>query len=102
MTDKAIQQVDDGVVFKVKVVPGSSKTAICGWLDTMIKVKVATAPEKGKANECLLEFLAKQLDVKRRAVGIISGHTSSTKQLHVAAISAETLLKKLNLDEPRS
>jgi uncharacterized protein (TIGR00251 family) len=102
MTDKAIQEVDNGVIFKVKVVPGSSKTAICGWLDKMIKIKVATAPEKGKANECLLEFLAKQLGVKRRAVGIISGHTSSAKQLHVAEVSAETLLRKLNLDELRS
>jgi uncharacterized protein (TIGR00251 family) len=102
MTDKAIQQVANGVIFRVKVVPGSSKTVICGWLDKMIKVKVATAPEKGKANECLLEFLAKQLGVKRRDVNIISGHASSIKQLHIAAISAETLLKKLNLDKPGS
>ncbi len=102
MTDKAIQDVDDGIVLRVKVVPGSSRTATCGWLDTMLKIKVAAAPEKGKANECLLGFLAKQLGVKRHDINIISGHTSSIKQLHIAAISAETLLKKLNLNKPGS
>jgi uncharacterized protein (TIGR00251 family) len=102
MTNQAIQEVDDGVIFRVKIVPGSSKTAICGWLDTMLKVKITTAPEKGKANQRLLEFFARQLGVKSRAISIISGHASSIKQLHIAAISAETLLKKLNLDKPGS
>jgi len=68
----------------------------------MIKIKVVAAPEKGKANECLLGFLAKQLGVKRHDINIISGHTSSIKQLHIAAISAETLLKKLNSSKPGS
>ncbi len=57
MAEPAIQEVDGGVVFAAKIVPGSSgQTRICGLLDGMLKVKVSTAPERGKANQCLLKF----------------------------------------------
>ncbi len=99
MANPSVQKVVDGVVFTVKVVPGSSKTAVCGLLDDMIKIKVSVPAEKGKANKCLLEFLAKQLGVKKNAVRIISGKTSPVKHLRVSGVSAETLQKKLNLDK---
>jgi len=100
MANLRIQELDDGTVFVAKIVPGSSgPTRICGLLDGMLKVKVSAAPEKGKANQCLLKFLAKELDVRKNAIGIISGQTSPVKQVKVSGISADTLLKKLNLDK---
>ncbi len=103
MANLAIQEVGKGVVFKAKIVPGSSPpTRICGLLDGMLKIKVTAAPEKGKANRCLAEFLAKQLGVKKNAVSIISGKNSPVKQVQVMGISAETLSRKLNLNKLRS
>ncbi len=100
MSNLTIQEVDEGVVFVVKAVPGSSgPTRICGLLDGMMKVKVSAAPERGKANQCLLKFLAKQLGVKKNAVSIISGKTSPVKHVQVSGISADTLLKKLGLNK---
>jgi uncharacterized protein (TIGR00251 family) len=100
MANPAIQEVDGGVVFTAKVVPGSSgPTRFCGLLDGMVKVKVSAAAEKGKANKCLLKFLAKKLDVKKSAVSIISGQTSPFKHVQVLDISAETLLEKLGLNK---
>jgi uncharacterized protein (TIGR00251 family) len=102
MTSLAIQKVDEGVVFAVKIVPGSnSPTRISGLLGEMLKIKVAAPPEKGKANRCLIEFLAKKLDVKKNAVSIISGKTSPVKQVQILGMSPETLLQKLNLNKPR-
>ena len=92
----AVQEVDGGVVFAVKVVPGSSRTAVCGLLDDMLKVKVAAAPERGKANKCLVEHLAKQLAVKKGSINIISGQTSPVKQVRISGISARMLLERLN------
>ena len=100
MANLTIQQLSDGTVFTAKVVPGSSgPTRICGLLDGMLKVKVSAAPEKGKANQCLLKFLANELGVRKNAIGIISGQTNPVKQVKVSGISADTLLKKLNLDK---
>ena len=94
--DIAIQELDDGAVFTAKIVPGSSgQTRICGLLGGMLKVKVSAPPEKGKANQCLLKFLARKLGVKNSAVSIISGTASPVKRVQVLGISTEALLKKL-------
>jgi len=98
MSDLSIREADGGVVFAAKVVPGSSRTAVCGLLDGMLKVKVSAAPEKGKANRCLVDFLAKQLGVKRNAVKIISGQSMPIKQVEVSGITDDELLTKLNLN----
>ncbi len=99
MSSKTIREVDGGVVFAAKIIPGSSRTVVCGLLDDMVKIKISAAPEKGKANQCLIEFLAKELGVKKGAVSIISGQTNPIKQVQVLGISAESVLKRLNLNE---
>ncbi len=100
MSNLTVQEVDEGVVFIVKAVPGSSgPTRVCGLLDNMLKIKVSAAPEKGKANQCLLKFLAKQIGVKKSAVSIISGKNSPVKHVQASGISVDTLLEKLNLNK---
>ena len=99
MANLTIQEIDGGVVFIAKVVPGSSKTTICGLLNGMLKIKIAAAPQKGKANKHLIEFLAKLLGVKKNCIRIISGKTSTVKSVQVLGISTETLLAKLDLNK---
>jgi uncharacterized protein (TIGR00251 family) len=94
-----IQDIEGGVVFTAKVVPRSSKTAVCGLFGEMVKFKVAAPPEKGKANQALIEFLAKKLGVKKSDISIVSGQTNPVKQVQVLGISIESLLEKLNLEK---
>ncbi len=94
-----IQEVDGGVVLGVKVVPGSSKTAITETLGGMVKIKIAAAAEKGKANRCLVEFLAQQLGVKKNSISIIKGKASPIKDVQVLGVTVETLLNKLELNK---
>ncbi|MGB7581486.1 MAG: DUF167 domain-containing protein [Sedimentisphaerales bacterium] len=91
-----IQQSANAVIFSVKVVPRSSKTAAAGILGGMLKVKLAAAPEKGKANESLVEFLADVLGVKKNTITITSGHTSPVKTIQITGSSTGHLLDKLN------
>jgi len=83
------------VVFGVKVVPGSSRTGLCESLGGMVKIKVAAPAEKGKANRCLIDFLAGKLGVKKSAVSIIAGETKPVKQVQVLGMSAPALERKL-------
>lgn len=98
MPDLLVKETAGGVVFGAKVVPGSSRTVISGVLDGMLKVKVSAAPEKGKANQALSEFLAKKLGVRKRAVRVISGQSSPIKQVEVDGITGEEFVRKLKLD----
>ncbi len=80
-----------------KIVPGSSKTSLAGALDGMIKIKVAAPPEKGKANQCLIAFLARQLGVKKKDVQIVSGQTNPVKHVRIEGLSVPTCMEKLGL-----
>ncbi|HBG77532.1 MAG TPA: YggU family protein [Phycisphaerales bacterium] len=90
-----ISQTPDGIIFQVKVVPAGSKTSVEGIYGDMLKVKLSAAPEKGKANEALLEFLAEMLGVKRKFVKIVSGQTSKVKQIAIKQMSQQEFLDKL-------
>lgn len=91
MAELKTEEIGNTIRFFVKVVPGSSKTALCGVLDGMLKVKVAAAPEKGKANKCLVEFLAKQLGIKKNDIAVCSGQTSPVKQIQICGVSIQDL-----------
>ena len=97
MDNLIIQKLDDCLIFTVKIVPASSKTAITGILDGMLKIKVSAPPEKGKANQAVIKFLAETLGLKKNAIQIVSGKTNPVKQLKVAGITPIMLTEKLGL-----
>ena len=102
MSGPSIQESEDGVTFVAKIVPGSSKTAAAGVLDDMIKIKVAAPPEKGKANQCLIAFLARKLGIRKNAISITAGQTSPVKHVQIAGVSADTLRENLGLGKQGS
>ncbi len=68
----------------VKVIPKSSRTELAGQLpDGTWRVRVAAAPEKGKANRELCVFLAAHFGVPRSRVQILSGETSHLKRIRI-------------------
>ena len=70
---------------RVKVVPKSSRNEILGPMaDGTLKVRIAAAPEKGKANAELCAFLARHYGVPKSAVTILSGQTSPRKLVRIA------------------
>lgn len=93
------QKIQNAVLVKVKVIPGSSKTVVAGLIDGMLKVKIAAPPEKGKANKCLIDFLAKKLGLKKNDILITSGRTATVKSLQISNIEPEKLIEKLNLHD---
>ena len=98
MGQLSVKETDGGIVFTAKIVPGSSRTCISGLLDGMVKVKVAAPPEKGKANQCLIAFLAKRLHIKKNNVTIVSGVATPVKKLSIAGVAKENLLRELGLE----
>jgi len=84
------------VIFSVKVVPGSSRTAIAGVLGGMLKVKIAAPPEKGKANQALIEFLARRLGARRNVISLISGRTGPVKKVRISGVTGEMVVSRLS------
>ncbi len=74
-------------MLKVKVVPGSSRTRIDGWLGDALKVRVTAKPEKGKANDAVVTLLAETLGIRRQDISISSGGTSPRKSFIINILS---------------
>ena len=92
-----IRQAGERVLFKVKVVPASSRTVIAGEMGGMLKVKVQAPPEKGKANECLLAFLADTLGVRKNALEITAGWGNPVKEVAVRGLTVEAAAERLKM-----
>jgi len=98
LSKTAIQETAGSIVFNVKVIPASSRTAIAGPLAGALKVKVTASAEKGKANRCLIAFLAKKLGVRKKDISIIAGRSNPVKQIKITNITASVFSARLNID----
>jgi uncharacterized protein (TIGR00251 family) len=81
---------DGEVEVDVKAVPGSSKTCFAGIKDERLRVKIAAAPEDGKANAELVAFTASALGCAKREVRLIRGEKSRLKTLAFPLAYRET------------
>lgn len=75
----------DGVTIHVHAQPGAKRTEVAGLYGDSLKLRLASPPVDGKANECLIEFLARRLGVKRSQISITRGTSSRRKTVFVAA-----------------
>ena len=82
---EALKKARRPLRLSVKVIPKSSRNEILEQQeDGTLRIKVAAAPEKGRANAELCDLLAKEFGVGRSRVEVISGHTSQRKQVVIS------------------
>ena len=79
------------VTIEVQVQTRSSRDEIFGLQNGRFKVKVAAPPEDGKANERLIELIARALGVSKSSVKIVKGETSRIKILKIKGVNRDKL-----------
>ncbi|MBS0190905.1 MAG: DUF167 domain-containing protein [Planctomycetes bacterium] len=79
------------------MVPGSSRDAVAGVLGDRLKIKVAAAPEAGRANAAVCELLARALGIRPRDISVEAGATSPEKTVRVRGLTAGQLRAALDL-----
>ena len=84
---------------RVKLLPRSSKNQIVGREGDTYKVKVTSPPVDGKANETLIELLAKRLGVSKSTIKIISGERSKLKTVQINGLSQKEITNLLEIPQ---
>ena len=79
----------------ITVSPGASKTVLVGRHGDGWRVRVAAPPERGRANEALVELLAETLDVPRNSVRVVAGHAARRKIVEVDGLEPAELQRRL-------
>jgi uncharacterized protein (TIGR00251 family) len=67
----------------VKVKPNSIKDSVLKLSENNFEVKVRSAPEKGKANNKVIELISKFLNIPKSKINIIRGIKSRIKIIEV-------------------
>jgi uncharacterized protein (TIGR00251 family) len=85
-----------GSALAVRVTPRASRNEIVDILsDGTVKVHLTAPPLEGKANEALIKFLAKILDVSPSRLEVVAGEGGRDKLISVMDMDADTLHKKI-------
>jgi uncharacterized protein (TIGR00251 family) len=71
------------VVLELHVQPGAKRTEFAGMHGERRKVRLAAPPVDGRANEALVEFIAREYGVPKSRVTIETGLHSRQKRVRV-------------------
>jgi uncharacterized protein (TIGR00251 family) len=75
--------------------PNADRTGIDGIYGDRIKIRIASPPEKGKANRELINLISRLTGVSRKNIRIISGITSNYKRVRIDGEGSPDYLKAL-------
>ena len=79
----------------LRVSPGAGHSAVVGRHGDAWKLRVAAAPERGRANASVVELLATSLDLRRPDVTIVSGAGSRDKVVELVGLTLEEAERRL-------
>lgn len=85
----------ENATFVIRVTPGASRRKISVMADGRLKISVTAPPEKGRANEEVIECLAEKLGIAPSRVRIVSGHSSRDKRVSIDDWSSDKVKRIL-------
>ena len=80
---------------RLRVSPGARSAEVVGRHGEAWKVRVAAAPEGGRANDAVVRLLADKLSLPREAVTLVSGHGARDKIVQLAGLDSTQVEQRL-------
>ncbi|MDR3276552.1 MAG: DUF167 domain-containing protein [Treponema sp.] len=96
MIEDWVREAGEEAILAIKALPGASRTALAGSQNGRLRVRIAAAPEDGKANAELASFLARLLDCPKREIELRSGEKSRLKSISIPQKKLAILLNILH------
>lgn len=76
---------DGFITMRILARPGSTRRGIIRLDPRGLVIALNAAPDKGKANDELIAYLARTLKLPRASIAIVSGATSRNKTIRIAS-----------------
>ncbi|MEA2009221.1 MAG: DUF167 family protein [Actinomycetota bacterium] len=87
-----IAEHPDGVIVRVRVVPGASRTEVKGRYGDVIKVRVSAPPEGGRANRAVIDLFESLVG---GSVEIMKGPASPSKTVLIRGVDKAGVVEAL-------
>ena len=79
----------------LRVSPCANRSEVVGRYGDSWKVRVVAAPERGRANEALLDLLAGALAVPRARLDLVAGSSARDKVVEIEGMSLDEVERRL-------
>jgi uncharacterized protein len=86
------------VTFSVRVQPRARNDEIAGEISGAIKIRLQAPALENRANQALIEFLARLLKTHIAAVRLLSGERSRTKRIEIRGVTKRQIEQLLAQD----
>jgi len=89
----------DEVIIEITARPGAGHRGVIGVTADRLVIGVNSRPERGKANNELIEYLAKEMRVPRSALMIVRGETARHKTIRIVThepVKAASRLRQIS------
>lgn len=90
-----VRDSEGGTVLTVHVQPNASRTECVGIHGDALKIRLASRPIDGAANDELIRFIAAQCAVPRANVRIDAGVGARRKRVSIKGVTAQVVLTRL-------
>ena len=85
--------MSESCILSIRVIPNKPKSRIAGISeDNVIRIEIKSQPIEGKANQELIRFLSKILDLNKNQVIILRGANSKNKLIKIDTVGKEKIL----------
>ena len=99
MVPEILENIAAGTVsFQVRVQPRASRDEIAGVINGALKIRLQAPAVDNRANEALVEFLARLLKTPKSAVRILAGDRSRQKRIEIRGVTKQQVLGLLVQD----
>ena len=92
-----ITATNTGVMLSVHACPRAAQDAVQGLHGDAVKIRLRAPPVDGRANDALIAFLSRMLDVPARNLIVVAGHSSRRKRVAIAGITEAAVRARLGL-----
>lgn len=92
-------------MLQLHIQPRATRTGLVGVHGDRLKIRIASPPVEGAANDELVRFLAETLAVPRRQIDLTKGRSGRWKTVVIRGVTEAIAAQRLgltHLDSPRS
>ena len=82
---------------RLRVAPGATRPGVVGRHGDAWKIRVAEAPERGRANDAVLALLARTLGLPRASLTLVSGHGARDMVVELEGIEPDEVERRLTV-----
>lgn len=95
MNSSWIKQYNGGVLVICHVTPRAAQDSIQGLHGDALKIRLHAPPVDGKANEALISFLSRTLNIPKGNITLKSGTNQRRKTILITGLSKSEIEKRL-------